>query len=115
MLGQIIDDPSGSRGSRRAQGLGLLDVATVISGEKRLQPVQGVTTDHIPFTGYEMHMGITQGVDRARPFARLADGSPEGPCRPMVAYRHLYSRAVRRRSAAFGLVGTPRRPVPDRL
>jgi adenosylcobyric acid synthase len=25
-----------------------------------------------------MHMGITEGPDRARPFARLADGSAEG-------------------------------------
>ena len=25
-----------------------------------------------------MHMGVTEGQDRARPFARLADGSPEG-------------------------------------
>src|SRR5215470_11065542 len=79
MLGRMIDDPSGIEGRAGAsQGLGLLDVATVISGDKRLQPVQGMTTDHIPFIGYEMHMGITQGADRARPFARLADGSPEG-------------------------------------
>ena len=25
-----------------------------------------------------MHMGVTEGPDRARPFARLADGSSEG-------------------------------------
>ena len=25
-----------------------------------------------------MHMGVTEGHDRVRPFARLADGSPEG-------------------------------------
>jgi adenosylcobyric acid synthase len=31
-----------------------------------------------PFSGYEMHMGITRGPDCLRPFARRADGSPEG-------------------------------------
>jgi adenosylcobyric acid synthase len=40
--------------------------------------VHGKTTDGAPFTGYEMHMGVTEGPDRARPFAHLADGSPEG-------------------------------------
>jgi adenosylcobyric acid synthase len=25
-----------------------------------------------------MHMGLTEGPDRARPFARLSNGSPEG-------------------------------------
>ena len=29
-----------------------------------------------------MHIGITDGPDRARPFARLADGSPEGATAP---------------------------------
>src|SRR5262249_60828997 len=32
----------------------------------------------IPFSGYEMHRGVTRGPDCARPFAHLKDGSPEG-------------------------------------
>jgi adenosylcobyric acid synthase len=40
--------------------------------------VSGTTSDGVSFSGYEMHMGMTDGKDRARPFARLADGSPEG-------------------------------------
>ena len=40
--------------------------------------MRGATADGAPFAGYEMHMGVTEGPDRARPFARLADGSPEG-------------------------------------
>src|SRR5262249_20313663 len=43
-----------------------------------LEPVRGTTSDGIPFSGYEMHMGLTEGLDRARPFARLSDGSSEG-------------------------------------
>ena len=49
-----------------------------LSDEKRLEPVSGTTADGASFAGYEMHMGVTEGPDRARPFARLADGSPEG-------------------------------------
>jgi adenosylcobyric acid synthase len=79
MLGRVIRDPSGIEGPPgAAPGLGLLAVETVLSDDKRLEPVMGATPDGIPVAGYEMHMGITQGPDRARPFARLADGSPEG-------------------------------------
>jgi len=61
-----------------APGLGLLAVDTVLSADKRLEPVSGNTHDGLPVTGYEMHMGVTQGPDCTRPFARLADGTPEG-------------------------------------
>jgi adenosylcobyric acid synthase len=79
MLGRTIRDPTGIEGAPgTAQGLGLLDVATVLSATKRLEPVRGQTSDGIALAGYEMHMGLTEGPDCARPFARLADGSPEG-------------------------------------
>ena len=48
------------------------------TGEKRLVAVSGATADGQPFSGYEMHMGATEGPDRARPFAQLADASSEG-------------------------------------
>jgi adenosylcobyric acid synthase len=79
MLGRLIRDPTGIEGPPGAcDGLGLLEVETTLSGEKRLEPVRGTSADGAPFAGYEMHMGMTEGPDRARPFARLADGSPEG-------------------------------------
>jgi adenosylcobyric acid synthase len=79
MLGRTIADPGGIEGPPAAvEGLGLLDVATTLSAEKRLEPVRGATSDGAPFAGYEMHMGVTEGPDCARPFARLADCSPEG-------------------------------------
>jgi adenosylcobyric acid synthase len=79
MLGRVIRDPAGIEGPPGAcEGLGLLDVETTLSDEKRLEPVQGTSADGAPFAGYEMHMGATEGPDRARPFARLADGSLEG-------------------------------------
>ena len=83
MLGRAIRDPLGLEGpASTAEGLGLLDVETILSSDKRLEPVHGATGDGIPFSGYEMHMGVTDGPDRARPFARLADGSPEGAVSP---------------------------------
>jgi adenosylcobyric acid synthase len=78
MLGRVIRDPAGVEGpSGVAEGLGLLDVETVLSGEKRLEPVSG-DADGVPFSGYEMHMGVTTGTDCVRPFARLSGGTPEG-------------------------------------
>jgi adenosylcobyric acid synthase len=79
MLGSAIRDPTGIEGPPgTAAGLGLLAVETMLSVDKRLEPVRGTTGDGVSVAGYEMHMGVTQGPDCARPFARLADGAPEG-------------------------------------
>lgn len=79
MLGRTIADPHGIEGPPASvEGLGLIDVATTLSHEKRLEPAHGTTHDGAPFTGYEMHMGVTAGPDCARPFAHLAGGAPEG-------------------------------------
>jgi adenosylcobyric acid synthase len=78
MLGRIIQDPAGIEGPPgAAEGLGLLDVETVLSNEKRLELACG-DAGGIPFSGYEMHMGVTTGPDCARPFARLSDGALDG-------------------------------------
>jgi adenosylcobyric acid synthase len=79
MLGSAIRDPTGIEGPPgTAAGLGLLAVETTLSVDKRLEPVRGTTGDGVSVAGYEMHMGVTQGPDCARPFARLAEGAPEG-------------------------------------
>jgi len=79
MLGRTIADSGGIEGPPgKTAGLDHLDVETTLTGEKRLEPVSGTTSDGVPFSGYEMHMGVTKGSDCARPFAKLADGSPEG-------------------------------------
>jgi adenosylcobyric acid synthase len=78
MLGRMIRDPAGIEGPPgAAEGLGLLDVETVLSGEKRLESVRG-EAGGIPFSGYEMHMGVTTGPDCARPLTRLSNGKPDG-------------------------------------
>ena len=79
MLGRAIHDPRGIEGhAGSASGLGLLDVETTLSTEKRLEPASGVTANGLPFSGYEMHMGVTEGPDCRRPFARLDGGAVEG-------------------------------------
>jgi len=79
MMGRSVADPDGIEGPPgKVDGLGLLDVETTLSAEKRLEPVAGMTTDGAPFAGYEMHMGVTTGPDCERPFARRDDGTPEG-------------------------------------
>ena len=79
MLGRAVHDPEGIEGAPgTAAGLGLLDVETTLANEKRLEKIEGTSSDGAPFTGYEMHMGLTAGPDCARPFARLADGNAEG-------------------------------------
>ncbi len=109
MLGRTIADPAGHEGPPgEIAGLGLLDVATVLTGDKRLTQVHGRTA-HIPFSGYEMHMGTTDGADRARPFGHLADGTPEGAMsadgRVMGTYVHGLFVDDRQRAAWLTRLG----------
>ena len=79
MLGTRIDDPDGVEGPPGTmEGLGLLDVVTQMTGEKRLAETSAhhVATD-TGFLGYEIHKGRTLGPDCSRPFARM-DNGPEG-------------------------------------
>jgi len=83
MLGRTIADPDGVDGAGGSvPGLGLLDVETVMTGEKVTLPVSG---RHVAsgeaVTGYEIHMGRTAGPDCARPFLDL-DGRPDGAMSP---------------------------------
>jgi adenosylcobyric acid synthase len=80
MLGRSIADSSGVEGPQgETEGLGLLDVATVLGAQKKLSETQGVSVaDSAPFKGYEMHMGATSGPDCARPMLRFADGRLDG-------------------------------------
>jgi adenosylcobyric acid synthase len=110
MLGRTVSDPDGVEGPpATVAGLGLLDVATVLSGEKRLAPVTGTIADGTPFSGYEMHMGRTEGPDRVRPFARLADGTGEGAMaadgRAIGTYVHGLFADDRQRSAWLRRLG----------
>ena len=80
VLGRRVRDPDGVDGpAGEAPGLGLLDVETVMQGEKSVRPVGGTCArSGVPLSGYEIHMGATTGPDAARPFAHLAGGGPDG-------------------------------------
>jgi adenosylcobyric acid synthase len=109
MLGRAIADPGGIEGpAGRIEGLGLLDVETVLTACKRLEPAHG-EAGGAPFSGYEMHMGTTTGPDCARPFGRLADGSPEGAVsadgRVTGTYVHGLFADDRQRSAWLARLG----------
>ncbi|MCV2867754.1 cobyric acid synthase [Defluviimonas sp. WL0002] len=79
MLGRMIADPDGIEGPvGKTPGLGLLDVETVMTPDKRLTRTAAVHAETgAAMDGYEIHIGRTEGADRARPFA-LVDGQPEG-------------------------------------
>jgi len=102
MLGRSVADPLGIEGAvRETAGLGLLDIETVLSGEKTLRHVAGEALG-AAFEGYEMHLGETAGPDCARPFAILAHDRPDGAIsadgRVMGSYVHglLASTGLRR-------------------
>lgn len=101
MLGHVISDPEGVEGAPGdTAGLGLLDIATVMTGDKRLARVcareesTGLRVD-----GYEIHIGRSTGPDCARPFAWIeqdggqdahdrAEGAVSADGRIMGSYLH---------------------------
>ncbi len=78
MLGKKISDPNGIEGSpATVDGLGLLDIETVLEGDKVLVEISGETVpENVPFKGYEMHIGRTTGSPR--PLLRLCNGKHDG-------------------------------------
>jgi adenosylcobyric acid synthase len=79
MLGKIVVDPDGiESASGETPGLGLLDVSTVMTPQKTLTRVSAShAASGEPIEAYEIHIGRSEGHDRARPFAVL-DGEGEG-------------------------------------
>lgn len=76
MLGNGIDDPLGLEGQAgRAEGLGLLDMETVLQPQKRLRQTGGrFYQQAIPVAGYEIHLGVSNGPALSRPLFTLAEG-----------------------------------------
>ena len=79
MLGRSVDDPQGIEGPAGATtGLGHLAVDTVLAADKTLARVTaGAPIFDATVTGYEIHMGRTDGADCARPLLDI-DGRPDG-------------------------------------
>jgi adenosylcobyric acid synthase len=79
MLGQTIADPDGIEGpAATVDGLGLLDIATVMSADKSTRLVQGIhSATGAPVEGYEIHLGRSEGRDCIRPIVTI-EGRPDG-------------------------------------
>ncbi|WP_078059159.1 cobyric acid synthase [Tropicimonas marinistellae] len=110
MLGRKVLDPEGLEGDPgETQGLGLLDIETIMVPDKRLTRV---VASHVPsgagFSGYEIHIGRSDGPDRARPFASV-DGRDEGAMSPdgrvMGSYLHGLFASDGFRSAFLASLG----------
>ena len=112
MLGRRVEDPLGIEGNERAaEGLGLLDVETVIAPRKTVRTVKARSAKFpVPLSGYEIHMGQTRGTDCARPVAWI-DSRPDGATSPdgrvMGTYLHgLFGSDAFRKAflAEFGIM-----------
>ena len=79
MLGHIIADPEGVEGpAGEVRALGLLDVQTMMTAEKRVSKIEAVhLASGALVNGYEIHIGSTKGADCVRPMFTVA-GQPEG-------------------------------------
>lgn len=80
MLGNWVHDPQGSESTPGScLGLKLLDIQTTLAGDKQLRNVQGRWAGlheqdvEAALSGYEIHVGVTEGADTKRPLVHLHD------------------------------------------
>lgn len=74
MLGRTIEDPDHVEQGGSCRGLGYLDIATILTGDKKTVRVEAQATGEIMgqtslVRGYEIHMGITRRMDGRPCFA----------------------------------------------
>ena len=83
MLGQSVRDPQGLEGGETvATGLGLLDIDTEMAPEKTVRNIDAQSAVYdVALSGYEIHLGVSQGADCARPMT-VIDGRPDGAVSP---------------------------------
>ncbi|MBL9075698.1 cobyric acid synthase [Tabrizicola sp.] len=113
MLGKEIADPDGIEGKPGSvPGLGLLDLTTTMTPDKRVTETEAIhPASGTRVTGYEIHLGRTDGPDRARPMFTV-NGQPEGAIRAdgrvMGSYLHgMFSEDRFRRAFLASLGATP--------
>ena len=107
MLGHSVADPAGVEGTAgESKGLSLLDMETVLGGDKTLSSVEGrdLASD-LPISGYEMHIGETDGPALANPMLRLSnrnDGAVSSDGLVSGCYVHGLFASDQFRSAFLG-------------
>jgi adenosylcobyric acid synthase len=112
MLGARIEDPNGIEGpAGGVDGLGLLDITTVMSPEKRLALTQATDiVSGLPVAGYEIHLGHTTGPDCARPWLTIGarpEGASSADGRIRGTYLHGLFAADAFRAAFLTALGHP--------
>jgi len=116
MLGRTIGDPDGLEGpAGKIDGLGLLEIDTVLAAPKTLSPIAGEASDGSgSISGYEMHMGRTTGPGTEHPFLMI-DGRSDGAIAAggavagcyvhglfaADAFRHRFLNRIRAREAGL--------------
>lgn len=93
MLGRSISDPDGIEGpAREVDGLGFLDVTTIMEPEKTVRNVTAHSLHFdLPLEGYEIHLGRTAGPDCTRPATRINgidDGATSADGKVFGTYLH---------------------------
>jgi adenosylcobyric acid synthase len=113
MLGSEIADPEGIEGKPGSvPGLGLLDLTTTMTPDKRVTETTALhPATNTRVQGYEIHLGRTEGPDRAHPMFTV-NGRPEGAIRAdgrvMGSYLHgMFTEDAFRRAFLAGLGATP--------
>ena len=113
MLGGEIADPKGIEGRPGSvPGLGLLDLTTTMTPDKRVTETEGIhPASNTRVRGYEIHLGRTEGPDRARPMFTVsgqAEGAIRADGRVMGSYLHgMFGEDAFRRAFLASLGVTP--------
>ncbi|MEK1889579.1 MAG: cobyric acid synthase [Phyllobacterium sp.] len=93
MLGRTVSDPEGIEGAvRGVEGLGHLDIDTVMEPEKTVRNTAAHSLQFdVPLSGYEIHLGKTTGPDCSRPTTRIngvEDGAMSSDGKVFGTYMH---------------------------
>lgn len=95
MLGNTVADPQGIEGKPgSSEGLGLLEMETVLAADKLLRRETGhlaFTTTEAQVEGYEIHAGVTQGEALNNPAVQLegrSDGAVSADGQILGTYLH---------------------------
>jgi len=80
MLGRFVHDPLGIEGEPgSSEGLGWLDMETILDAEKALRRVEGkLLLGDARVTGYEIHCGVSEGPALKRASSMLGGGRLDG-------------------------------------
>ncbi len=112
MLGKTINDEAGIEGpAGTVEGLGHLDVHTSLQPSKSLLMRDGIHLDSgAALSGYEIHMGQTQGSDCKRPWLRLGntdEGASSANGQVLGCYLHGIFASDAFRAAYLSALGAP--------